>query len=178
MDEVLRDWKRLSLIGKEGERVILKKSLFSSSNEHVLVARFMTRKPLMWKQWVELLNHFGGLRWILTQWRLAIMFFKFIFELETDAERVLATKLWSFNKHLVLFQRHDFSISTGKEGERVILKKSHFSSSNEHVLAARFMTRKPLMWKQWVELLNHFGGLERILRQGRLAIMFFYLFSN
>ena len=54
MDEVLRDWKRLSLTGKEGERVILKKSHFSSSNEHVLAARFMTRKPLMWKQWAKL----------------------------------------------------------------------------------------------------------------------------
>ena len=52
--------------------------------------------------------------------------FLFIFELETDAKRVLATKLWSFNKHLVLFQRHDFSISTGKEGERVI-RKNHTS---------------------------------------------------
>ena len=28
----------------------------------------------------------------------------FVFKLETDAERVLATELWSFDKHLVLFQ--------------------------------------------------------------------------
>ena len=27
----------------------------------------------------------------------------FVFVLETDAERVLATELWSFNKHVVLF---------------------------------------------------------------------------
>ena len=46
MDEVLRDWKRLSLIGEEGERVILKKLHFSSSNEHVLAVGFMTRRAL------------------------------------------------------------------------------------------------------------------------------------
>ena len=36
----------------------------------------------------------------------------FVFELETDAERVQAIDPCSFDKHLVLFQRYDFSIST------------------------------------------------------------------
>lgn len=33
----------------------------------------------------------------------------FVFELESDAERILATEPWSFDKHLVLFQRYDTS---------------------------------------------------------------------
>ena len=102
-DEVLRDWKRLSLTGEEGERVILKKSHFSSNNKHVLVARFMTRRALN----VEAVG-----RTFKPLWR-ALKDFKtrevgdhvllFVFELETDAERVLATEPWSFDKHFVLF---------------------------------------------------------------------------
>ena len=34
----------------------------------------------------------------------------FVFELETIAKRVLATKPWSFDKHVVLFQRYDTSV--------------------------------------------------------------------
>ena len=36
----------------------------------------------------------------------------FVFELETNVERVQATKPRSFDKHLVLFQRYDFSTLT------------------------------------------------------------------
>ena len=43
MDEVLKDWKKLSLTGEEKEKVKLTKSQFSKKNEHVLAARFMTQ---------------------------------------------------------------------------------------------------------------------------------------
>lgn len=38
----------------------------------------------------------------------------FAFELETDVEQVLETEPWSFNKHMVIFHRYDFSIPTRK----------------------------------------------------------------
>lgn len=33
-----------------------------------------------------------------------------MFELETDAERVLATEPWFFDKHVVILQHYDFSV--------------------------------------------------------------------
>ncbi|KAF3969630.1 hypothetical protein CMV_006590 [Castanea mollissima] len=36
----------------------------------------------------------------------------FVFDFENDAERILAMEPWVFDKHLVLFQRYDFTIPT------------------------------------------------------------------
>ena len=86
MDEVLRDWKRLSLTGEEGGRVILKKLHLSSSNEHVLAVRFMTRRALnveavgrtfkpLWRARKDFKTREAGDHVLL-----------FVFKLETDAE--------------------------------------------------------------------------------------------
>ena len=112
MDEVLRDWKRLSLTGEEGGRVILKKLHLSSSNEHVLAVRFMTRRALNVEAVGRTFNQLWRARKDFKIREAGNHVLLFVFKLETDAERVLATELWSFDKHLVLFQRYDFSIST------------------------------------------------------------------
>ena len=112
MDEVLRDWKRLSMTGEEGERVILKKLHFSSSNEHVLAVGFMTKKALNVEAAGRTFKPFWRARNDFKTREAGNHVLLFVFKLETDAERVLATELWFFNKHLVLFQRYDFSIST------------------------------------------------------------------
>ena len=112
MDEVLRDWKRLSLTGEEGERVILKKLPFSSSNEHVLAVSFMTRRALNVEAVGRTFNQLWRARKDFKIREAGNHVLLFVFKLETDAERVLAIELWSFDKHLVLFQRYDFSIST------------------------------------------------------------------
>ena len=112
MDEVLKAWKKLSLTSEEEEKVKLTKSQFSKKNEHVLAARFMTRRALnveavgrtfkpLWRAWKGFEIREAGDHVLL-----------FVFELETDAEQVLATELWSFNKHVVLFQCYDYSIPT------------------------------------------------------------------
>ncbi|KAF3964505.1 hypothetical protein CMV_011216 [Castanea mollissima] len=111
MDDVLKDWRKLSLTSKEGEKVELKNFHFLEKNEHVLAARFMTRRALN----VEAVG-----RTFKPLWRARKDFeireagdqVLFIFELETDAERVLAMEPWSFDKHVVLFQRYDFSVPT------------------------------------------------------------------
>lgn len=112
MEDVLKDWKKLSLTDTEGAKVSLKKSKNLFKGEHVLVAKFMTRRALN----VEAIG-----RTFNPSWRARSDFkireagdhtLLFVFELEIDAERVLATEPCSFDKHIVIFTRYDFSIPT------------------------------------------------------------------
>ena len=110
MEEVLKDWKKLALTNTEDVKLNLKKSKHSISREYVLAAKFMTRRALnieavgrtfkpLWRARKDFKIREAGDHILL-----------FVFELETDAERVLATEPWSFDKHVVIFQRYDFSI--------------------------------------------------------------------
>ena len=110
MEEVLKDWKKLALTNTEDVKLNLKKSKHSISREYVLAAKFMTRRALN----IEVVG-----RTFKPLWRARKDFkireagdhiLLFVFELETDAERVLATEPWSFDKHVVIFQRYDFAI--------------------------------------------------------------------
>ena len=112
MDDVIKDWKKLSLTDTEGTKINLSKSKNLFKREHVLAAKFMTRRALN----VEAIG-----RTFKPLWRARNDFqireagdhiLLFVFELETDAERVIATEPWSFDKHLVIFSRYDFSIPT------------------------------------------------------------------
>ena len=87
-----------------GGKSYTKKLHFSSNNEHVLAVGFMTRRALnveavgrtfkpLWRARKDFKTREAGNHVLL-----------FVFKLETDAERVLATELWSFDKRLVLFQ--------------------------------------------------------------------------
>ena len=78
--------------------------------EYVLIARFFTRRALN----VEAIG-----KTLKPLWRARKEFkireardhvLLFAFELETDAERVLAFEPSSFDKHLVLFQHYDASV--------------------------------------------------------------------
>ena len=112
MEAVLDDWKKLSLTDVEGAKVSLRKSRNRNVKEYVLAAKFLTKRALN----VEVIG-----RTFKPLWRARNDFkirqandhiLLFAFEFENDAERVLATEPWVFDKHLVLFQRYDFTIPT------------------------------------------------------------------
>ena len=104
MDEVLSAWKKLSLTTEESTKLSLTKSKKLRRKEYILAAKFLTKHALnvdaigrtfkpLWKARNEFNIREVGDRILL-----------FVFELETDAECVLAQEPWSFDKHLVLFQ--------------------------------------------------------------------------
>ena len=109
MDEVLSAWENLSLTAEESTKLSLTKSKNLKEKEYVLAAKFLTKRALN----VEAIG-----RTFKPLWRARDEFkireagdhiLLFVFKLETDAERVLAQEPWSFDKHLVLFQRYDYS---------------------------------------------------------------------
>ena len=100
----------MSLIAEENTKLSLTKSKNLRRKEYVLAAKFLTKRALN----VEAIG-----RTFKPLWRAKNEFkireagdhiLLFVFELETDAERVLAQEPWSFDKHLVLFQQYDYSI--------------------------------------------------------------------
>ena len=109
MDDILYDWKKLSLIEEEDTKLNLSKSKNIRSKEFVLAAKFLTKRALN----VEAIG-----RTFKPLWRAKKEFkvceagdhiLLFVFELESDAERVLANEPWTFDKHVVLLQRFDGS---------------------------------------------------------------------
>ena len=102
MEDITRKCDGLSLSAKERERVVLPKKLTKA--EHVLVAKFLTKRALN----VEVVAHtFRPL------WRTKKSFcvsnagnniLLIEFELEVDAEKVLQGEPWSFDRHLVILQ--------------------------------------------------------------------------
>ena len=110
MDEVLSEWKKLSLTDEEGAKLSLTKSKNLRRKEYVIAAKFLTKHALN----VDAIG-----RTLKPLWRARNEFqirevgdhtLLFVFETETDAKRVLAQEPWSFDKHLILLQRYDYSI--------------------------------------------------------------------
>ena len=103
MEEILNNWKKLSLTDVEGKKTSLSKSRNQNHKEHVLAARFFTRSALN----VEAVGQTFKLLWRSRQ-EFTIReacdhVLLFVFKLETNAKRVLANEPWSFDKHVVLF---------------------------------------------------------------------------
>lgn len=109
MEEILNDWKKLSLTSAEGAKISLSKSKNLTSKEYVLAVKFLTKRALnveairqtfksLWRSRKEFKIREAGDHVLL-----------FVFELESDAKRVLAIEPWSFDKHIVLFQHYDAS---------------------------------------------------------------------
>ena len=109
-EEVLNDCKKLSLTDIEGSKISLTKSKKPNSKEYVLAVKFLMRRALN----VEVIGKtFKPLQRSWNEFKVKEVgdhVLLFVFELETIAKRVLATKPWSFDKHVVLFQRYDTSV--------------------------------------------------------------------
>ena len=102
MEDILYDWKKVSLTDEEDVKLSLSRSKNLRNKKYVLAAKFLTRRALN----VEAIG-----RTLKPLWRAKKDFkvreagdhvLLFVFELEANAKRVLANEPWTFNKHVVL----------------------------------------------------------------------------
>ena len=67
---------------------------------------------------------------------------------------------------------------TDEEDAKLSLSRSKNLRNKEYILAAKFLTKRALNWKQLVTRSNPYGEPKRILKCAKREIMFFYLSSN
>ncbi|XP_075650223.1 uncharacterized protein LOC142620798 [Castanea sativa] len=109
MEEITSRCEKLSLFVREGRKVRL--SNHQRISEHVLAAKFLTRRALN----VEAVARTFRPLWLTKEYfhitNVGNNVLLFAFELEVDVEKVLLGEPWSFDWHLVVLQRFDGSKS-------------------------------------------------------------------
>ena len=107
MDDILKNWTRLSLTEDEGERVYLENDPVEDEKKFVLAARFLTCRVLnvgaIGKTFKPLWKARDGFK-VRDVGNHTMLF---VFEGESDAEWVLAMEPWTYDKHLILLKWYD-----------------------------------------------------------------------
>ena len=110
MEEILNDWKRFSLLEEENTKVTLDDEN-KDAKEVILAGNFMTRRALN----IEAVG-----RTLKPLWKTRNGFkirdvgnhvLLFVFDNENEAERILATEPWTYDKHVIILSRYDGSRS-------------------------------------------------------------------
>ncbi|XP_065636818.1 UPF0481 protein At3g47200-like [Quercus suber] len=105
MDEITHEWNNLSLLEREGDDMQLKKKC--PIEEFSLVARFLTSRALSIDAVARTFTSIWKTRNGFQIRNLGDHKLLFIFDNGSDAERVLQNEPWSFDKHLIVFQRYN-----------------------------------------------------------------------
>lgn len=106
MEELTKDWKKLSLSSKEDNKLDSSKN--KKAQTYTLAAKFFTRRSVN----IEVVA-----KTFRPLWRTRRKFevsnagdnILFAFESDEDIEKVIMGEPWAFDRHLVVFQRYDMS---------------------------------------------------------------------
>ena len=106
MEDVLSDWKRFSLLEEENNKIILDTE-YPAAKEVILAAKFMTRRALN----IEAIG-----RTLKPLWKTQNGFemrdvgnhiILFVFSNVNEAERIIATEPWTYDKNLIILSWYD-----------------------------------------------------------------------
>ena len=107
MEDLTRDWKKLSLTEKEGDKLDLSKN--KKTQVFVLAAKFFTRRSMNVEAVAKTFRPLWRTRKAFEVSEAGDNRLLFAFQTAEDVEKVLLGEPWSFDRHLVVFQRYDFS---------------------------------------------------------------------
>lgn len=105
MEDIIVGWSRLSLSGMEGDGFWIVDGM--GSNEFILAAKFYTKGVLnteaIARNFTQLWRSRNGFKIKDVGDHIVL----FIFDSKLEADRVVASQPWSFDKHLVAIQRYE-----------------------------------------------------------------------
>nr|XP_023893107.1 uncharacterized protein LOC112005088 [Quercus suber] len=109
MEDLTTDWNHLTLSEKEGPGCSLDEEL--SSPEFIIATKFLTKRPL---------NIYAITKTFTPLWRSRNRFkvrnlgdqkILFVFDNKVEADKVIQSEPWTFDKHLIVMERYDPSSS-------------------------------------------------------------------
>lgn len=113
LEDLTRAWNKLSLDEREGSRFILKNQLWSL--EFIIATKFLTKCVLnmeaMAGTFRQLWRSTDGFKFKIRN--LDDHLVLFVFKNQGDIDRILLSKPWCFDKHLVVLQKYDHDVPVG-----------------------------------------------------------------
>ena len=107
MEELTKDWKKMSLSSKEDNKFDLSKK--KKTQTYTLAAKFFTRRSVNIKAVAKTFRPLWRTKRKFEVSNAGDNIILFAFESEEDIEKVLLGEPWAFDRHLVVFQRYDMS---------------------------------------------------------------------
>ncbi|XP_075654803.1 uncharacterized protein At4g02000-like [Castanea sativa] len=108
MENLTNKWRNLSLNDREGGKLVMKRDRVS--HEHTIVAKFLTKRVLNTDAIVRTFSPLWQSRNDFKVRNAGDHKLLFVFDNAEEVEKFMASKPWSFDRHMVVLQKLDSAV--------------------------------------------------------------------